>query len=215
MTSKYASVLDAAKDNQANILKVLLENAGEEKEKLLKKKDEDGRTPFHWACSEGSTDAVKVMLEYTDEILNWQDDTGRSPLMSATAAGRLPVVKCLLSAKANANLRTKKGQIALHYHKGNIAVLEALIPQTTNLDRADKYSSTPLARAVSISKLEAVEFLTHAKADVNIVDSEGDTLLHIAASNKDDEMAKFLISKGVDREILNKDGKKAEQLRGL
>ena len=80
--------------------------------------------------------------------------------------------------------------MALHYHKGNPAMLELLIPRTVNIDRRDKYGSSAISRAVSAGSLEAVEVLVRAKADVHGVDSAGDTLLHIAASAKDDRMVR-------------------------
>jgi len=189
-----ASVIDAAKANKVGLLKALLEQEGApDAAVVFQKKDEDGRSALHWACAEGSVDTLKFILENCGDakkLLRFQDDIGWTPLMSACSAGRTEVVKLLLSSKADANQRSAKGQIPLHYHKGNEAILDLLIPRTINLDRKDKYGSTPLSRAVCLGEIEAVETLLTAKADVHTIDSAGDTLLHMAASNKDDNMVR-------------------------
>lgn len=192
-----ASVVDAAKANQLGLLKTLLTKEGApELEVILNKKDEDGRTAFHWACAEGHVDVAKFILDSCGDaknLMRQQDDMGWSPLFSACSAGRVDVVRFLLGAKADANQRTPKGQLPLHYHKGNEAILELLLPRTSNIDRKDKYGSTAISRAVSAAKLEAVEMLIAAKADIHGVDAGGDTLLHMAASNKDDKMVRSVL----------------------
>ena len=286
--SVLQSVIEAASSGQVGLLQALLEKEGAPPaEKIFRKKDDEGRTAFHWACTEGRLDAAKFIFESAagegddadaarTQLLRNQDDTGRTPLISACSVGNVPVAQFLLEAKADANQRTNNGQMAIHYHKGHLAILELLIPKTTNIDRKDKYGGTALSRAVAKGStvMESVQMLVEAKADVNIVDSAKDTLLHIAASNKDDAMvrcdlppeltvnrisvvfsdsiyiwcsslrlprnlcvecktnsqkkksnttcrrllhlqAKYLLSQGVDREALNEDGKKAEQLRGV
>ena len=41
--------------------------------------DKDGQTPLHWACYQGSDEAIYYLLAWT-KALNWQDKTGKIPL---------------------------------------------------------------------------------------------------------------------------------------
>lgn len=49
-------------------------------------------------------------------------------------------------------------------------------------------------------------FLDELKVDVNIRDAEGFTALHLAAARGDNEMIKYLVSKGADPKVVAKDG---------
>jgi ankyrin repeat protein len=69
--------------------------------------------------------------------------------------------------------------------------------------------NTPLLWASGAGHYDAVETLVARGADVNAVNTNGDTALHRAAWKNEDKICKFLISKGAGacREKKNKDGK--------
>ncbi len=55
-----ASVIEAARGNQVGLLKAQLAKEGAPAASVtFQKRDEDGRSAFHWACAEGSTDAAR------------------------------------------------------------------------------------------------------------------------------------------------------------
>ncbi|GMF25992.1 unnamed protein product [Phytophthora fragariaefolia] len=60
-------------------------------------KDEDQRTPLHWACATGRLDVAEFLLEHAQAAGNVQDDSGWTPLMSAASAGHGDIVSLLLS----------------------------------------------------------------------------------------------------------------------
>jgi len=62
----------------------------------LDAKDEDERTPLHWASATGRFDVVEFLLDEAGVRVNVQDDAGWTPLMSAASAGFAPVVSLLL-----------------------------------------------------------------------------------------------------------------------
>lgn len=63
----------------------------------LDTKDEDERTPLHWAASVGAVDVVAFLVDEAHVRVNVQDDAGWTPLMSATSAGHVNIVSYLLS----------------------------------------------------------------------------------------------------------------------
>ncbi|GAB9477473.1 26S proteasome non-atpase regulatory subunit, partial [Globisporangium polare] len=62
----------------------------------LDKKDEDERTPLHWASAHGQYDVVEFLATEAQARVNVQDDAGWTPLMSASSAGHVDVVSFLL-----------------------------------------------------------------------------------------------------------------------
>lgn len=73
----------------------------------LDKKDEDERTPLHWAAAHGSSDVVEFLAVDAKARVNVQDDAGWTPLMSASSAGHVDVVSFLLSKYASCVLLWK------------------------------------------------------------------------------------------------------------
>lgn len=59
-------------------------------------KDEDERTPLHWAACLGSVSIVEFLLNVAKVRMNVQDDAGWTPLMSAASAGHIEIVSMLL-----------------------------------------------------------------------------------------------------------------------
>jgi 26S proteasome non-ATPase regulatory subunit 10 len=63
----------------------------------IDKKDEDQRTPLHWAAAEGALEVVDFLVVNGNARLNVQDEAGWTPLMSAASAGHSEVVSFLLN----------------------------------------------------------------------------------------------------------------------
>ena len=56
--------------------------------------------------------------------------------------------------------------------------------------------------------IAAVKYLVEElHADVNAVDHEGNTAMHNAAARGDVEMIKYLVAKGADPKVINREGK--------
>lgn len=100
----------------------------EEAARAINQPDGDGRTPLHWAASQGLTPVVQAFLSRGAEA-DRTDPSGWTPLMMASSAGHVDIVQLLLQNGANAVHQNEKGQTALHYaaSKGHIDVGRALM----------------------------------------------------------------------------------------
>lgn len=117
-------------------------------------------------------------MEYllrTDGVrVNARDESQWTPLLSAASAGHLAVVRKLLAAGADATLANDSGRIPLHYHRGNIDMIDLLLPVTGDVDCRDDSGSTPLARAAGPGHVDAMRALLGAGAKPNLQDKYGE-----------------------------------------
>ena len=70
-------------------------------------KDHNGHTALHWACSEGHSKVVELILENSDArkiYLNEKDDAGRTALHLACKQGRVEVVATLFEKAQELNI---------------------------------------------------------------------------------------------------------------
>jgi ankyrin repeat protein len=72
-----------------------------------------------------------------------------------------------------------------------------------SVNEQDPSGYTPLQAAASWDRVEMVEYLISKGADVNLVDSEGDTALHYCENAK---IAEVLVEHGADPLLRNKYG---------
>ncbi|EEY66262.1 26S proteasome non-ATPase regulatory subunit, putative [Phytophthora infestans T30-4] len=157
-------------------------------------KDEDERTPLHWACATGRLDVAEFLLERAKTTVNVQDDAGWTPLMSAASAGHGDIVGLLLSKGADANLPNENGQIPLHYYRGRQEIAELLLDYTRDVNQADNTGSTPLMRAIG-----------GKPSPVNTRDVGGNTPLHLAITEGYEDIARFLLENGANPNAKNHD----------
>jgi ankyrin repeat protein len=182
--------------------------------------DGDKRTPLHWAAANGHMQIVQHCLECKGVNIASQDDGGWTPLMSAVSSGRTGVVQMLLSKKADANLTNLNGAIALHYHKGQVAILSMVLQSTNDVNVVDKYGITALHKAVSGTHPpnsgydECAELLLKAGAN-QIADKQGNTPLHYAVMDGNDDIAESLaLRHGALTDAVNEDGKTPLEMAG-
>ncbi|TMW68597.1 hypothetical protein Poli38472_006065 [Pythium oligandrum] len=172
----------------------------------LDAKDEDERTPLHWAAGNGSVDVVEYLVEHAKARVNVQDDAGWTPLMSAASAGHSDVVSFLLSRGADANVPNENDQLPLHYHKGRQQIAELLLDYTKDINHADHLGNTPLMRALGGSpSREVIALLIDHGARLSAKDKAGNTALHLALMEGYEDIARYLIDNGADPMAKNRE----------
>jgi ankyrin repeat protein len=179
--------------------------------------DGDGRTALHWAALGGHAPVVEYLLALpavaAAGCVNAADPEGWTPLASATAAGHVTVVRALLGAGASPGARTSGGQAPLHYHKGRVEVIDALLPAVVAaggpgaVDARDKAGQTALHRAAGPGHVAAARALLAAGASVNARDAFGRTPLSYAAEELRPEMVSLLLGAGADADAKDRDGR--------
>ncbi|KAL3747177.1 hypothetical protein ACJRO7_016024 [Eucalyptus globulus] len=119
--------------------------------------DSQGRTPLHWASANGYVEIARELLQSDPLACLVPDEDGWTPLHLATMKGRSNIVIELVKARPEAaERRLSHGQTALHL-------------------------------GVSHNRLEALKVLVETVRDGDLVkaqDDEGNTILHLATTNK-------------------------------
>ncbi|KAL6214786.1 hypothetical protein ACLB2K_014218 [Fragaria x ananassa] len=125
-------------------------------------------------------------------------------LSPAIASGNASLVSILIDAGGDANRKVSDSGclISLAVRSGSIEVVKILVASSCKVD------SSVLHDAAATNRVDLIEILckNFPELDVNWVDSDGRTPIHVAAANGHVEMLKFLVSAGGDGEVWDRKG---------
>lgn len=143
------------------------------------------------------------------------------PIVAAAKYNRSPdIIECLIWHGANPNYTTKTGRTLLMdavQNNSNPAVIERFIACGADVN-AKGYIKTALIYAVNRKiyseedkkvRLEIINILLKSGAEVNAIDSEGNTALIYAVKNRDIDTIKLLLNYNADVNVYNKQGQNA------
>eukprot|EP00659_Diplonema_papillatum_P000039 gene39-70_t len=148
-------------------------------------RDEDGRTPLHWAVTNKHQLLVSHLLS-KGAVADTVDEGGITPLMTACAVGIDSIVDMILQASPGPidqqhSESNNKTALLIACSKGHISVAAKLLQLGASASAADGSLQTALHRAVIKGSGDLVLMLLKAGADVNAQDRVGDTPLHYAS----------------------------------
>ena len=152
---------------------------------------------------DGNQDEIEEALNSGADV-NSSDNEGRSPLMIASRYNNdLEVIKILLDQGANVNSRDDSGHSSLMYSLAednvNQKVTKVLIEAGANVNIKNIEGFSPLILASMGNRLEAIELLIDAGAELNTRDGIlGYTSLIWAIERGNEKAAKLLIEFGAD-----------------
>ena len=184
-----------------DIIKLLLDNCRAN----VKYTDGFGRRAIHVAVETKNVDVLKLILRAGSPV-NVPNNEGKSPLHLACENGSEEIAELLLDGCANINRAQtyQMNEFPMHIaaKKGYTRILEALRRRGGNLDARTKKGQTPLHYAVLSKQYTTVPYLCSVGADINAVDSSGETALSIALKNGRWQMAQNLLEQGARADVL-------------
>ena len=143
----------------------------------------------------------EMSKELLDQVVNLADVNGNTALHYSVSHGNFDVVSILLDSKiGNANILNKAGytctmlvSLAVISSDTHRSVVKKLFSTADLNVRASQHGQTALMLAVSHGRLDMVDLLLEAGADVNIRDEDGSTALMCAAEHGHMEIVKLLM----------------------
>uniref|UniRef100_A0A8U7MF06 Integrin linked kinase n=1 Tax=Corvus moneduloides TaxID=1196302 RepID=A0A8U7MF06_CORMO len=143
-TATMDDIFTQCREGNAVAVRLWLDNT----ENDLNQGDDHGFSPLHWACREGRSNVVDMLIMRGARInvMNRGDDT---PLHLAASHGHRDIVQKLMQFKADINAVNEHGNTPLHYacFWGHEQVAEDLVGSGALVSIANKYGETPTDKA--------------------------------------------------------------------
>uniref|UniRef100_A0A8C0XC21 Scaffold protein ILK n=1 Tax=Castor canadensis TaxID=51338 RepID=A0A8C0XC21_CASCN len=137
-------IFTQCREGNAVAVRLWLDNT----ENDLNQGDDHGFSPLHWACREGRSAVVEMLIMRGARInvMNRGDDT---PLHLAASHGHRDIVQKLLQYKADINAVNEHGNVPLHYacFWGQDQVAEDLVANGALVSICNKYGEMPMDKA--------------------------------------------------------------------
>lgn len=180
---------------------------------LIDHSNNEGETPLHYAALRGNNDCVEALLSL-DADINKTNIKGESALHYSIKSKNKNTMITLLKNGIHTNICSYNGT-ALHYAVHDYNVLFDLILFGVDASLTDQYGRTvfhELAKTSSDNKEEIIKLISEHGVNINAIDNNGNTALHLAAIHQQYSTMKLLIKYGADDNIPNNNGQLATDL---
>jgi len=159
-------------------------------------KDHSNNIPIHYAIHYKNINVVKLLLDMESNT-NTIDNNGNNSLHLAIYTRDEKIVELVLKTNININARTTTGESALHiacnFKLNNI--IQLLVKHGIDVNIRDYENEiTALFYCVNLNNVNMTKYLIENTADINIQDYIGNTILHYAIYEENNEIINYLLS---------------------
>jgi ankyrin repeat protein len=189
---------------------------------LIDEKGDNGDTPLIISIKENYDSIIKNLLDKGANV-NLSNFHGDTPLSVAVGQGNISIINLLIERGADINHLNEMGNTLLMEacrgtninRKDQNIIISLLIKSGINLNAKNIYGNSAISYSINTKNLKLVKHLLKIGADINILDSNGNTLVHKIVllalferlKNKElDEIIDLLIANGANPNIRNNDG---------
>lgn len=187
---------DAARKGDLEKVRSLVEaNAG-----LVNLKDQDGRTPLHWACLSGRQEVISFLADHGAGV-NALDSRANAPFHYLAYRDDGQGIQLLLKKGTDPNILDNEQNAPLHLaaQANAVKAAKALTAHGAKLELKNNYGRTPLLMcARERGGPEMTRLLLEAGADVNAKDRAASTPLELAAWRGKKEVVDILLEAGAE-----------------
>ncbi|WP_192823813.1 ankyrin repeat domain-containing protein [Rufibacter sp. LB8] len=170
--------------------------------------DDDGNTAFNYAARTANVTFLKNLVQkgvkYTDNAVVMAAQGSRR------GANTLPVFKYLVEdLKLKPTFADKDGETALHAlarRPNQTELVSYFLTRGADVNKPNKAGITPFMNAAAGKDLALVELLLPKVQNINAVNAKNESALTMAVKSSSPEVVSFLLSKGADSKVQDKDG---------
>lgn len=183
-----SQLVDAAEQNNASIVKLLLEQGSVP--------DERGKfetTALHRAAYKNYPNIVGILVNSGADV-NATDFGGATPLHMAARQGNADILNKLISAGADLNKKDNEGYTPLHRAviSGRLSAAEILASAGADVNNKSETGDTPLIEAVRSNNPDMVNTLVSKGASKQEKNNSGKTAIDYALSNRNSRINNIL-----------------------
>ncbi|OAQ59049.1 ankyrin repeats (3 copies) domain-containing protein [Pochonia chlamydosporia 170] len=201
------ALIRASEHGHLDVVELLLQHGAD-----VNLKNQQG-SPLILASKQGHLDVVQLLIEHGAKI-DGGDSKGFSALRWAVHLRRVGVVKVLLDAGANVKCEEFAGMtsplLIWAVRSESASIVGLALGKGADIESTDiKYRLTPLYWATKLGVTGIARLLTKHGADVNCINSGGQTALHQACGRGFKDMVALLLQKGADIRVPDNSGQTA------
>ena len=198
-----AEIHDTARDGDLARLRTLVTASPD----LVSSRDNQGKTPLHWAAAAGHQDLVEFLIANRADV-NARDSNGATPLHWAAANGFEDVAALLIANHADVNAKANDGGTPLYEaaFNGRKEVAQLLLASHADVNIRSNTGATPLVGAAFNGRKEVAELLLAAGAEVDAKANAGTTALYEAAARGRKEIVALLLAARADADARANNG---------
>ena len=159
------------------------------------------------ACKNGDLYHVQGALADGATVNYWDDKDGMTPLHWAVERDYYHIAACLLQVpdiQVDCLDRFQCTPLSVACEKSSLAMVDILLRHGADVNHADIDGWSPLHW--TRSTVVAERLLQQPNVDINAVDQEGESALHLKVDDGDLQVAAYLLEKGANVNLANKDG---------
>ncbi|XP_048244354.1 serine/threonine-protein phosphatase 6 regulatory ankyrin repeat subunit B-like isoform X2 [Haliotis rufescens] len=184
-------LLVAAESGSSDILVYLLREGAD-----INTRDKGMQNIFHLVCKSGMEKTLVVLLTRKPgkNVINSVDVNGRTPVMVAAALGSEGCFK-LLQTTSNLKVKDKHGSGIIHLacRGGNTAIVQHVL-SPSNINSRGVHGWTAVMAAAVTGHQSVFDLLVSNQADLTLVDTYGDSLLHVACRGGNTAIVQHVLS---------------------
>ena len=182
----------AAMHNQEEVIKCLLHHGA-----YINLLNGMRMTPFHYCILVGSkVETLKLLLSHGARIDNDWDGVGMFWL--ACARGHINIVRWILEIGMSTETPIEDMVLKCEKHNGHAAIAEMLIARGLGPNEPGNSGAAPIFPCIEHGRLDLLEVLVKRRADLNILNKEGNVPLTVAAMAGNVDIISFLLKHGAN-----------------